>query len=176
MLSESEVPSAGPDIDRSGRPRPAYRTATDKDATAIADLLREAWGETRAVGHGVVYELTELPTLLAESDGQILGILTYMIDGDEMQIVSINAFTPHAGVGTGLIEAAKARARGCRRLWLTTTNDNLDALRFYQRRGFRLTTLRPGAVRLSRQLKPSIPLTGDYGIEICDELDLELLL
>ena len=27
---------------------------------------------------------------------------------------------------------------GCRRVWLITTNDNLRALRFYQRRGFRL--------------------------------------
>lgn len=68
-----------------------------------------------------------------------------------------------------------ARRAGCTRLWLVTTNDNLDALRFYQRRGFRLSRLRPGAVDLSRQtLKPEIPEVGTFGIAIRDELELEL--
>jgi GNAT superfamily N-acetyltransferase len=79
------------------------------------------------------------------------------------------------GVGTLLVESVQeaARAAGCRRFFLITTNDNLNALRFYQRRGFRLAALRPGAVDASRQIKPSIPLTGEYGIAIHDELELE---
>ena len=73
-----------------------------------------------------------------------------------------------------LIEAAvdEARRFGCRELLLTTTNDNVDALRFYQRRGFRLAELRPGAVDRARQLKPQIPTAGDYGIPLRDEIDL----
>ena len=55
---------------------------------------------------------------------------------------------------------------------LITTNDNVDALRFYQRRGFVLTELRPGAVDESRRMKPQIPLVGAYGIPIRDELVL----
>jgi hypothetical protein len=62
----------------------------------------------------------------------------------------------------------------CREVRLTTTNDNVDALRFYQRRGFRLAELRPGAVDRSRQEKPQIPRTGDYGIPLHDEIDLTL--
>jgi len=75
-----------------------------------------------------------------------------------------------------LIEAAVGAARhfGCREVRLTTTNDNVDALRFYQRRGFRLAELRPGAVDRSRQEKPQIPQTGDYGIPLHDEIDLTL--
>ncbi|HEX3811555.1 MAG TPA: GNAT family N-acetyltransferase [Mycobacteriales bacterium] len=155
-------------------PERVYRHATAQDAGRIADRLTDSWGETRAVGHGVVYDLTALPALLAESDGELVGVLTYQIDGDDFQIVSIDATNRQQGVGTGLIDAATARAAGCRRIWLTTTNDNLDALRFYQRRGFRLVALRPDAVRLSRRLKPSIPEIGAYGIAIRDELDLEL--
>jgi hypothetical protein len=73
-----------------------------------------------------------------------------------------------------LIEAAvcKARRFGCREIRLTTTNDNVDALRFYQRRGFRMAELRPGAVDESRQHKPQIPRVGDYGIPLHDEIDL----
>ena len=66
----------------------------------------------------------------------------------------------------------QARRSACREVWLTTTNDNVDALRFYQRRGFRLAQLRPGAVDQSRQRKPEIPRVGDYGIPLRDEIDL----
>jgi hypothetical protein len=78
-------------------------------------------------------------------------------------------------VGSALLDAAAAtaRAEGCARLRLITTNDNLDALRFYQRRGFRLVALRPGAVDVARVLKPQIPRTGDFGIAVRDELELE---
>ena len=55
---------------------------------------------------------------------------------------------------------------------LTTTNDNIDALRFYQRRGFRMSALRPGVIDRSRLHKPEIPRTGDYGIPLRDEIDL----
>jgi hypothetical protein len=55
-----------------------------------------------------------------------------------------------------------------------TTNDNVDALRFYQRRGFRLAELHPGAVDEARaRLKPEIPRVGDHGIPLRDELMLE---
>ena len=63
---------------------------------------------------------------------------------------------------------------GCASVWLTTTNYNLDALRFYQRRGFRLVRVRPGAVDEARQtMKPEIPEVGSFGIPMRDELDLE---
>jgi N-acetylglutamate synthase-like GNAT family acetyltransferase len=77
-----------------------------------------------------------------------------------------------------LIEAvaAAARASGCRRVWLITTNDNLTALAFYQKRGFVLTALHPNAVAASRKLKPEIPLVAENGIPIRDELELELRL
>jgi hypothetical protein len=56
-----------------------------------------------------------------------------------------------------------------------TTNDNVDALRFYQRRGFRLAALHQGAVDDSRaRLKPEIPEIGEHRIPLRDELDLEL--
>ena len=81
-----------------------------------------------------------------------------------------------AGTGSALVAALVeiARAAGCTRLWLVTTNDNVDALRFYQRRGFHLAQLRAGAVVESRALKPQIPEVGAHGIELRDELELEM--
>ena len=70
----------------------------------------------------------------------------------------------------------RPRAAGLRRVWLVTTNDNLDALRFYQRRGLRIAAVHPGAVDRSRAVKPTIPLVDAYGIPLRDELIMELRL
>src|SRR5205823_2603833 len=94
------------------------------------------------------------------------------------EITFIDAGEQFQGVGTELLQAVKQHAlgAGCRRLWLVTTNDNLSALRFYQRRGFTLCVLRPNALEAARRLKPEIPLSGDYGIPLRDELELEMAL
>jgi ribosomal protein S18 acetylase RimI-like enzyme len=74
-----------------------------------------------------------------------------------------------------LIEAVKGAAEdaGCRRLRVVTTNDNLHALRFYQRKGFILTALRPNALEETRKRKP-VPLLGEDGIPIRDEIEFEM--
>lgn len=145
------------------------------DADAINALLSEDWTQL-VVAHGTVYHPADLPTLLVrDGAGEPVGVLTYHIDGDSLEVVTIDARPRNLGAGTALLAAAEreARHRGLRRIWLVTTNDNLDALRFYQRRGLRLVAVHPDAVTEARRIKPSIPLTGAYGIPIRDELVLE---
>ena len=151
------------------------RPAADGDGDRVTEALVNSWGSTVVVAHDTEYELTALPTLVAEHAGELVGVLTFHVDGDALEVVSIDAIDRHRGVGTALLAAAadEARERGCRRLWLVTTNDNLDALRFYQRRGLRLVGLEPDAVDRARARKPAIPDVGDYGIPIRDELRLE---
>jgi GNAT superfamily N-acetyltransferase len=152
------------------------RAAAAEDRGTVASLLADSWGTTTLVTHGVAYDAAILPALLAERDGAPAGLLTYTVDDEGMEIVTLDAVERRSGAGTALLAAAAdlARAAGARRLWLATTNDNLDALRFYQRRGMRIVGVAPGAVDESRIRKPSIPLVGDHGIEIHDELTLEL--
>jgi GNAT superfamily N-acetyltransferase len=114
--------------------------------------------------------------LVAERDGTLAGVLTYVLDGDDCEILTLHAAERFTGTGTALVQAVERLAAdaGCHRLWLITTNDNVDALRFYQRRGFRLAALHRGAVDDSRtRLKPEIPRIGEHGIELRDELELE---
>jgi hypothetical protein len=59
---------------------------------------------------------------------------------------------------------------------LITTNDNLHAIKFYEKQGFRIIAVHRGAVDRARVLKPSIPLVAENGIELHDELELELIL
>jgi hypothetical protein len=56
---------------------------------------------------------------------------------------------------------------------LITTNDNLNALEFYQKRGYRIIEVISDAVNKARKVKPSIPLIGYKGIPLQDELRLK---
>lgn len=136
-------------------------------------------GSLRVARRGELIDALAHPALVAWADDDIVGLATYVVDGDACELLTLHARDRFAGVGTALVEAviAEARSAGCGRLWLVTTNDNVDALRFYQRRGFKLTQLRPGAVDTSRQtLKPEIPLVGEHGIPLTDELELRMAL
>ena len=153
------------------------RPFREGDREWVRETLRELWGET-VVSRGAVHNPTALPGFVAEEGGERVGLLTYRIDGADCEVVTIDAFPAGAGAGTALLDAAAAAARdaGCGRVWLITTNDNLRALRFYQRRGFRLVAVHPDALERSRELKPSIPEIGLDGIPLRDELELELTL
>jgi GNAT superfamily N-acetyltransferase len=158
-------------------PEISVRPVNEGDRPMLAWLVAELWGSEIVAVHGTSLRPAELAGFIAERSGRLAGLLTYQLLGDDvMEIVTLNAIDRRAGIGTLLIEAAASKARrfGCREIRLTTTNDNVDALRFYQRRGFRLAELRPGAVDQSRQYKPEIPLVGDYGIPLRDEIDLTL--
>jgi ribosomal protein S18 acetylase RimI-like enzyme len=124
--------------------------------------------------HEEVFYPATLPGFIAERAGRIAGLVTFEVQHGALEIATINALDLYQGVGTMLVEAVRAEAKrlGCHHVTLTTTNDNVSALRFYQRRGFRLAAIRPGAVDRTRQHKPEIPRTGDYGIPLRDEIDL----
>ena len=109
--------------------------------------------------------------------GDRLGLLTYRRDGDGLELSGIATHPTGQGTGTALVEAlvAMAREQGVTGIRVTTTNDNLDALAFYQRRGFRLVELRPGAVDEARRtLKPEISLIGEHGLPLRDEIELAM--
>lgn len=147
------------------------------DPDALLAHVVETWYAEAVVAHGERMYPARLPGFVALSGGEIVGHVTYRTVGERCELVSIAAVRPRTGIGTLLLERVieAAREAGCRVVWLTTTNDNLDALRFYQRRGFRLARLRPGAMDRAREtLKPELPEIGSHGIPMRDELDLEL--
>jgi N-acetylglutamate synthase-like GNAT family acetyltransferase len=154
------------------------RPVQSSDRGWIVRLLTEHWGSTQVVSRGKSHQPEHLPGFVALQDGQPMGLLTYRIEGDECEIVTLDSLMEGVGIGRGLIDAARntALAAGCKRLWLITTNDNLHALRFYQRREFVLAALHANAIEQSRRIKPEIPLIGMDGIPIRDEIELEMQL
>lgn len=151
------------------------RAATVAD-TATVEAFLDRHGMRMAARMGELVDTGEYPALLAERDGRVVGVLVYIPGDRDVEILALYADVGGTGVGTALLGAVVeiARDAGVGRIWLITTNDNVDALRFYQRRGFHLVRLYPGAVDHARTtLKPSIPRIGDHGIPIRDELELE---
>ena len=147
-----------------------------EDRPALEVFLRQH-DSLRVARRAELVDALDHPAVLAWSEGRLVGAATYTIEGEACEVLTLHAGVRFAGTGSALLVALEelARGAGCRRLWVVTTNDNLDALRFYQRRGFRLAHLRPGAVDESRQqLKPEIPRLGEHDIPLRDELELEL--
>jgi ribosomal protein S18 acetylase RimI-like enzyme len=148
-------------------------------------LLRDALGGRLQARRGELIDVlaAELGLLAVGARGAPIGIVTWRVDDDgraaEISAIAVAADQRGRGIGGALLAGAldALRAGGVARAWLVTTNDNLVALSFYQRHGWRLAALRPGAVdELRRTVKPSIPELGEDGIPLRDELELELLL
>ncbi|MFU8850523.1 GNAT family N-acetyltransferase [Micromonospora sp. SL1-18] len=152
------------------------RPAEPSDQPDVAVLHHREWGGPYVVVHDTQYDLRELPTLVAVDDaGELAGALVYRLADDGLEVVSLVAVDPGLGAGNALLTAAEGAAldAGAGRLWLVTTNDNLTALRFYQRRGLRIVAVDVGAVDRARAIKPAIPYVGEDDIPLHDELVLE---
>ena len=117
-----------------------------------------------------------LEGFVAEEGERLLGALSFARLGDELEVVTLDSFIENLGVGTALLKAAEtlARTEHMHRICLVTTNDNIHALRFYQRRGWSIAALHLNAVEAARKIKPQIPQTGDHDIAIRHEIEFEL--
>jgi len=153
----------------------SIRPVEPSDVQFVKDLVRERWDGPTVVVHGECLLPDRLPGFIAERSAKPVGLVTFRICTGSCEIVTLDALERASGIGTALIAAMieTARQAHCGRIWLVTTNDNIDALRFYQRRGFVLAAVHRNAVAASRRIKPDIPLLGCYGIAIRDEIELE---
>jgi GNAT superfamily N-acetyltransferase len=151
---------------------------TPEDRQWVKQLLVNAWGSVKVVSRGKIYDASKLPGLIAYYQKKPLGLLTYYISDNACEILTLNSLMEGNGIGSELISSVReiAVTHHCRRLWLITTNDNLRALGFYQRRGFFISAIHYNAIAQSRKLKPQIPLYGSEGILLRDEIELEIKL
>jgi ribosomal protein S18 acetylase RimI-like enzyme len=152
------------------------REVQSSEGEWLETTLRERWPHELLVGRGRVREPSELLALVAIRDDERIGLLTYVIEEDVAELVTLDALRPGSGIGARLIGglASSARNAGTRALRVMVTNDNVRGLRYYQRLGFHLTALRVGAIERLRPHRDWIPRTGQDDIPIRDEIELEL--
>jgi GNAT superfamily N-acetyltransferase len=151
----------------------ALERVRPEDLPRLQQFWVEHWGGDEMIVHGEIFRPGQLDGFVTEDWA---GVVTYTLKGEQCEIISLNSLDEGKGIGSALINAVvkEAKSRSCRRLFLSTTNDNLHALRFYQKRGFELAAIRRGAVNESRKIKPGIPAVGENGIPLRDEIELEL--
>lgn len=154
------------------------KKVTPDDKDWVLEVVR-GWGADFIVSRGRKIYPTEIDAFYAEDEnGEKVGLVTYEIIGDQCEVVTLDAFEKFSGIGSALLEKAKedAKHRSCKRLWLITINDNLDAIRFYHKRGMTIAAIHVNALEESRRIKPTIPKIGMYGIPMRDEIEFEMML
>jgi ribosomal protein S18 acetylase RimI-like enzyme len=154
------------------------RRLNQNDIPHLRRFWMEHWGSDVMVIHGEVLHTDQLEGFVVEERGDWTGLITFLCREGEMEVTSLDSLREGQGLGTKLIDLVveEARSRKCKRLSLITTNDNLHALSFYQKRGFQMAAIHRGAVDEARKLKPSIPKIGAHGIPMRDEIELEMVL
>ncbi len=146
-----------------------------QDRDWVKQVIAEQWASSIVVTRGQIHRPEKLPGFVCWKGEERAGLVTYRIEKQECEIITLNSFAKREGVATELLQAVEKAAleSDCYRLWVITTNDNLDALRFYQRRDFRITKVHTDALKESRRLKPETPEIGLYEIPMRDEIELE---
>ncbi|MDX8044992.1 GNAT family N-acetyltransferase [Gracilibacillus sp. S3-1-1] len=147
----------------------------DLQQDKITNFFKIHWGSTEMVISSGAYDCSALDGFAVISkENKLIGLITYVIENNECEIISLDSLEERKGIGTALVQEVEAMAakNNCKVIKLVTTNDNLLALKFYQKRGFILSRILNNAVEKARKLKPEIPLIGDEGIPIRDEIEL----
>lgn len=150
------------------------------DLTFVRAELKRHWNATSIWSIGREYKADRLPGFIAWCNGQPIGLITVAMSAPcpegEAEVVTLSTVQEGRGVGGMLLDAAvqAAREAGKRRIFLTTSNDNVRALAFYQRRGWSLVQLHRGAIDRYRAGGWKLPAVAENGIPIRDELELEL--
>lgn len=161
------------------------RALTRDDREWVAHFLDKRWHSTTIVSRGRTHYGHLLPGFVAERASaddagktEHVGLITYNIEGNECELVTLDSLVENEGIGSALVEelVQALKETQIQRIWLVTTNDNLRALRFYQKRNFELVTIHRDAIAQARRIKPQIPIVGLQGIPIRDEIELERLL
>ena len=154
------------------------QTVTEKDLEWIQSLLKERWGSSHIITRGKRHNADQLPGFIAFDSEKTVGLITYSLKNNECEIVTLDSLESGKGIGHKLIKSVLdfADSKNCKRVWLITTNDNTNALKFYQKNGFHLIAIHQGAIEKSRLLKPEIPEIGFDNIPIRDEIELEIRL
>ncbi len=149
-----------------------------KDGPLVAAFVAASWGSPMSVSRGRIFNTSELPGLVYKEGEKIAGLLIYRIEDGDCEIVTLNSHLNKRGLASQLIDRViqKAKTQGCKRVWLITTNDNTNAIRYYQKRGFEWVGFHKDSMKESRKLKPEIPERGEDDIPIKHEIEFEFRL
>jgi RimJ/RimL family protein N-acetyltransferase len=155
-----------------------FRRVSEDDREWVKSFTIMHWGSEKVVVHNIIYYPHELEGFIALYKSEKSGLITFIIEQQSCEIVTLNSIVENKGIGSSLVKLVleETKRNNCNKLWLITSNDNIRAISFYQKLGFQLMKVYPDAVTESRKIKPEIPLIAENGIPIRDELEFVLYL
>ena len=155
-----------------------FEQITAKNRNIVNNFIAQQWFTTKMIIRGKEIDMTAVEGIFALEDEKIIGLITYIIYEDILEITSLDSLCENKGIGTDLLINVIniAKKNNCKKIVLITTNDNIEAIRFYQKRGFDMICLYRNALDISRKLKPEIPLIGENNIPLKHEIEFEMLL
>ena len=142
----------------------------------IDAFIKQHWHTTTMIIRGREIDMTKTEGFYFCEGENIIGLITYIVYDNILEITSLDSVYENRGIGSKLVEIVihEAKERKLQKIVLITTNDNINAIRFYQKRGFDMARLFHNALDISRRLKPEIPLIGDHSIPLRHEIEFEL--
>lgn len=148
---------------------------TDKNREEHRKIFVKKWGADFMVTKGKVHHYEDLSGFLLLEAQKVVGMITFIKHPGEIEITSLNSMRESRGIGNWLVEQVVelARKEKRKRLWLITTNDNLNAMKFYQKREWSMCAIHLNGADRARKLKPTIPKFGYFGIPIEHEVEFE---
>lgn len=152
-----------------------YERIDSANRELVNVFIREHWYTTTMVIRGKQIDMTQTEGFFLLEKENIIGLLTYIVYDGILEITSLDSLRENQGIGSALVNMAvrEAAERGLQKIVLMTTNDNINAIRFYQKRGFDMARLFRNAVDAARKLKPEIPLIGENAIPLHHEIEFE---
>jgi ribosomal protein S18 acetylase RimI-like enzyme len=148
------------------------KATLDKERKKIQEFVQHFWGELEQLTFGRKFTVAKLPAYLAKSRSNIIGFISFAEVDDTIIIVALGILPKYqnAGIGKSLIEKVEAEAKrlGKKKLLVSTSNDDLPALAFYQSLGFQIYEVKPNVIAE----KHGMILKGIGGLPVRDELRL----
>jgi ribosomal protein S18 acetylase RimI-like enzyme len=149
------------------------REASPADREKALELFKRDFGPAQLVAYGEAISLDNAAALVAETDNEIAGALAWRPFDGALHILALatDPMWQRAGVGGHLVAEAEllARRQGQPRVIVTIANDNLPALYFYQRQGYRISAILRDSIAAHTRGQQAV---GFAGIPILDEIQL----
>jgi len=153
-----------------------HKVLSDKEREAIREFVLRFWGEEEQLTFDRKFVVTDLPAFLAKSGNTIIGFVSFAEVNDVILIAALGILPKYqdAGVGKSLIKKVEAETKRLekKKLLVSTSNDDLPALAFYQSIGFQIYEVKPNIIAE----KHGTVLKGIGRLPIRDELRMQKFL
>jgi len=153
-----------------------HKVVLDQEREKIQEFVQRFWGEQEQLSFDRKIMVAELPAYVAKVENNIIGFISFTEADDTVIIVALGMLPQYqsAGVGRSLIEKVEGEAKRMlkKRLLVSTSNDDLPALAFYQSLGFQIYEVKPNVIAE----KHGEILEGIGGLPVRDELRLQKIL